>query len=502
MPKNVRAALRIALIYAVFGVLWIAFSDRALEWFVTDVRTLSVLQTFKGWFFIVVTALMLFVLAYRAVSRTEQLYSLDPLTLLRRHYQFSADLNTQLAQLASEEMLMLLYLDINQFSSLNRSKGHEFADQILRGYAEKLSEYFPAEAILGRIGADQFALAIVEHEVENHFDEHIAAMSQLLRDVALENRVNLTGSVGIAVAPADGIQAKSLMAAASSALHSSKAQGLGAVAYYNYELSRQERDRQSLLADLRTAIEAESFSLVYQPQLDIKQNTVTGVEVLIRWQHPTLGMISPALFIPLAEEYGLAPSITRWVMLQAHQELEQAGVLPHIERVSVNVSAAEFSNPQHVDTLLHLLQLAPDFAKRCQIEITETAALDNLTQSRSFIEQFNALGVRFSIDDFGTGYSSLAMLKDLPIDEIKIDKTFIDTLDEHVNAKKIVQSILFMAQNFDIRSVAEGVETLEQVAYLKELQCDEIQGYWFARPMPIVQLVAQLDELMAAVESP
>lgn len=501
MSKSIRAAIRIALVYAIFGVMWIAFSDRVLEFFVDDVKALSVLQTFKGWFFVIVTAGLLFLLSYRALSRTEQLYSLDPLTLLRRHYQFSADLNTQLVQLADEDMLMLVYLDINQFSELNRSKGHEFADQVLSEYAEKLRETYPADAIIGRLGADQFGLAIVENELTNSFDEHISVMSQQLIEVAMAHHIVLSGSVGIAVAPADGIQAKTLMAAASSALHTSKGQGLGAVSYYNYELSRQERDRQALIVDLRMAISEQQFSLVYQPQLDLKERSVSGVEVLIRWQHPTKGMISPAVFIPLAEEYGLAPSISRWVMLQAYEELSSAGILLQLGRISINISAAEFSKVQHVESLLQLFIGLPELAKRCQIEITETAALENLTQSRQFIERFNELGIRFSIDDFGTGYSSLAMLKDLPIDEIKIDKSFIDTLETHTNAKKIVQSILYMAQNFGIRSIAEGVERTEQLQFLKLHQCDEIQGYLFARPMPIAELTNQLDVLNALAES-
>lgn len=284
------------------------------------------------------------------------------------------------------------------------------------------------------------------------------------------------------------------MSAAAYALGKAKAEGSD-VQFYNKERSKLESARQELLQDLRAALETESLSLVYQPQYCLKNNTLTGVEVLIRWRHPRLGFVSPDQLIELAEENNLCDKVSGFVIRRAQQELAEAGLLNGIiPRVSINVSAVEFNSTSLMGKLMQQIEKAPDLADKMQIEITETATLDNIEKSARIIESLKQQGIRLSVDDFGTGYTSLVILRDLPIDEVKIDRSFISCLQGDKKSHAIVQAIIAMSQGFDMTVVAEGVETQQQQDILYELGCNEAQGYYLAMPMEIQTLVSHLDK--------
>ncbi|NVK36790.1 MAG: bifunctional diguanylate cyclase/phosphodiesterase [Gammaproteobacteria bacterium] len=488
MPKSLASALRITILYAVFAALWIVFSDKALELLIHDVNFMTQAQTLKGWLFVVVTAALLFVLVSNAFRTIEALNQMDSLTGLARHFTFQQILDQRLHLRAEDQQVVLMYLDIVGFSKLNHSLGFDGADKILTSFAQRLKTHYSASVLMGRLGPDQFAIAQVVTKGEEHVDSAINQFRQLFDTNARANHLEIDCAMGVAIEPNDGRTAKLLMSSANSALTKAKLENSG-IQFFNQELSKQETERQLLLQDLRLALKNEHLSLVYQPQYDLRSNNLTGVEVLIRWRHPRLGFIPPDQFIELAEENNLCDKISAFVLKRAQQELGGFGLLDGvIPRVSINISAVEFNSTLLMEKLMVQINKAEELAPLLQIEITETAALDDITKSVSVIKRLKQKGIRFSVDDFGTGYTSLVILRDLPIDEVKIDRSFIHYITRDKKSHAIVQAIITMTQGFDMTVVAEGVETDEQRAMLAQLGCNEAQGYLLAMPMEVHQL--------------
>lgn len=487
-----RSALSGALLYAVVGGLWILFSDRALSALVPDQVAYQELQTYKGWFYIAVTSLLLFVLLSRAVKKTQMLLQIDPLTYLPRHYQFSLTLDKMLRKLRPGVSLVMMDIDINHFSKINESKGHDFADQVLKTLAGTLRDEFHHGALIGRLGADKFGVALEHALPDKNYDRYVSRTFKCLKSVSDAHDYPVQASIGIAIAPDDGKRSRELMTHATSALQSLKGKGVGLFGYFSHKLSSQLQRRQMIVHALRQPGCFEHFSLVYQPQYEAVSKRVSGVEALCRWHHPELGPVSPGEFIPIAEEIGLSGRISEWVIRNAYNELSHSQCLSVLPRVSINISATEFNDELQLQSLARLFTQYSDFAQRCQLEITETAALENPQANSPLLNALKSLGLRFSIDDFGTGYTSLAMLRTLPIDEIKIDRAFVHSIDSDVSTRRIVMSIIDIAMNFGVNSVAEGVETESQLAVLQENRCSEVQGYLLCHPLDIVQLTTRL----------
>lgn len=489
MRKKFYTALKGTLIYALIGGLWISFSDNIVNAMVDEPLTIKLLQTYKGWFYVAVTSILLFILLRRAINKTEQLLTLDPLTQLPRHYQFTKLLNARLQNLAKDQVVVMMYIDINHFSQLNQEYGHEAGDRILKQMTAELWSAFSEGSIMGRLGSDQFGIAKTVEKDSKRIDSLPEQIFHQVLIVSENLNIPIKVSIGLAIAPDDGQQSKSLLSAASIALHNAKANGEEQYRFYSHELSEIAKHKQCIIKELKTDSLYEQFNLVYQPQMNIEENTLTGVEVLLRWTHPKLGFISPAEFIPLAEEIGIMPKISRWVITQAKKELEQAELIPdEIRRVSINISAKELNIEDQVHNLHSIFKKHRGFAKICQLEITETTAIYDISTSQKFIKSLKRLGLKFSIDDFGTGFTSLSNLKNLPVDELKIDRSFIDKIDTENNSQIIVKSIIDLANNFGIGSVAEGVEKESQLNFLQNCQCKEAQGYHFAKPMRIEDL--------------
>lgn len=481
------SALKVVGIYLLVGVLWILFSDQLLYFSVQDPVLISHMQTLKGWFYVLVTAALLFVLINRALEVIDNANRLDPLTQLLRHQLFRERLETLLAQASEQAPLTLLYLDIDQFSVLNQKLGTDGADRLLKMFADALRDHSRGSALLARISTDQFAVAMPSTDSVSQAEAKAQALRQLLQNVALDFNVEVQCSIGIAMAPMDGNTGKLLMAAASHALTQTKQSNRSGILFFNHELSRREHERQEMLHDLRLAIASKSLSLVYQPQFTTTDLQLCGIEVLLRWNHPKHGFISPDIFIRLAEEHALMPQISAFVVETSYAEL-----LPFlgkaIQRVSINVSALEFNSPPLIDALLQHIQRQPDYVRHVQLEITETAAITNLGASIELVERLRQQGLRLSLDDFGTGFSSLSMLKDLPIDEVKIDRSFVFELEQQPRTQAIVSAVIGITNDFGIKVVAEGVETETQRQLLHQLGCHELQGYLLASPQPLAQL--------------
>ncbi len=492
MPKSLISALRIAILYGVFAALWIVFSDKALELLVQDVSFLTQAQTLKGWLFVAVTAVLLFVLTFNAFRTIEALNQMDSLTGLARHFTFQQVLDQRLHLRSDDQQIVLMYLDVVGFSKLNHALGFEGADNLLVSFSQRLKAHYSASVLMGRLGPDQFAIAQIVNKGEEYVDEAINQFRQLFDTNARANHVDMDCAMGVAIEPNDGRTAKLLMSSANSALTKAKAEHSG-IQFFNQELYKQETERQQLLQDLRLALQEEQLSLMYQPQYDLNSHVLTGVEVLIRWRHPTLGFIPPDQFIELAEENNLCDKISAFVIKRAQQELVGFGLLEgKIPRVSINISAVEFNSTLLMEKLMVQIDKAQQLAPLLQIEITETAALDDVTKSVNVIRRLKNKGVRFSVDDFGTGYTSLVILRDFPIDEVKIDRSFIHYINQDKKSHAIVQAIITMTQGFDMSVVAEGVETHEQKTTLTQLGCNEAQGYLLAMPMEAQKLAEHI----------
>ncbi|EAR09611.1 putative bifunctional diguanylate cyclase/phosphodiesterase [Reinekea blandensis] len=490
MPTKLRSAIRISLAYALYGSLWILFSDTLVGWLIHDADLISRVQTAKGWFFILVTSLLLYLLVLRSLKAFEKQNQLDPLTHLLRHYLFKQRLDSLLQRPRPDHHLMVIYTDIDAFGNINTQHGYENGDRVLSATADQLLSTYSSEVLIGRVGADQFALAFWTPKDPGNIDQQIVLLRQALQEVETGLSVPLSHTFGVALAPADGNTAKRLMSACANALARAKQHYRGSTEFHHAELSLKETQRRNLLSDLRLALTQQQMTVVYQPQFSLPDQQVTGVEALVRWQHPTKGAIPPDEFIPLAEEYGLSAEITEQVIQRCTQELAESGLLGHaIPRVSINISAVEFNSPPLFERLTHMLNQSPRLSPYLQIEITETATLANLQHSADAINRLHRSGIQFSIDDFGTGYTSLTMLKDLPVNEIKIDRSFTRDMMNQSQVAAIVTAIISMARAFDLTVVAEGIEQQDQLTLLTDMHCDEVQGYFMATPMPITELI-------------
>lgn len=301
-----------------------------------------------------------------------------------------------------------------------------------------------------------------------------------------DDRVTLSCCVGIALYPNDGNDATTLIESSSVACRHAKSEGQGQYRMFNREFGASLQESQRLLTDLNAAVQSASFQLVYQPQYAVVGEDIRGVEVLLRWNHPERGTVSPGQFIPLAEQHGHIHRLTRFVIKQAISELESCSLLgTEVTRVSINLSAKTFDSAQQLEELIAFLRDHEEVCRLLVFEITETEVMRNLDSTLEGIERLRELGIRFSMDDFGTGYSSLNMLKKLPLEEIKIDHSFIRDIPADAHDVSIVRTIIAMAGALKMRLVAEGVETDAHLAFLKENGCDEMQGYLRSPPKPI-----------------
>ena len=334
------SAVRIALIYAFFACIWIVFSDMALESMVSDVALMSRLQTYKGWFFVLVTAVMLCFLVFSALLKIERINEFDSLTGLLNHHMFMEQLNRKIQSKSANQKIVVIYQDIDRFTKINEVLGFGLANQALADYARELKAGFHSNVLLARFPPDQFAIAFISDKELSLLDERISQLKKLFSKAMLAYKVAATSTLGIAISPQDGNEARALMSAAAEALVKAKQGPPGNIEFFNKALSEQEKEKQLLVNDLRQALQEKKLFLVYQPQYHLLSGELTGVEVLARWQHPEKGFIAPDVFVKLAEEFGLCDALSAFVVLKAEQELGSHGLLGKaVKRVSINMGS-------------------------------------------------------------------------------------------------------------------------------------------------------------------
>jgi diguanylate cyclase (GGDEF)-like protein len=392
----------------------------------------------------------------------------------------------------------LIFIDLDRFKWVNDNLGHDAGDQLLIKAAERLTTCVRKSDTVARLGGDEFTVVLqdVQHMT---MVENIA--NKILEELAkpfyvAEKNAYVSGSVGIAIFPNDSRNMDGLLKQADAAMYQAKMSGRNAFRFFTPEMNAHTQKRMALEERLRTALECKEFCLHYQPKVDLASGRIKGMEALIRWESPEEGLIPPDDFIPLAEEIGLIIPLSQWVLETAciqNQKWIDAGFQPI--RMSVNISAKHFSEKDHLlQTVQQALLNTGMTAEHLELEITESTVMGNIDIGLKILEALRQMGVHVSVDDFGTGYSSLSSLKQFPIQTLKIDKSFIRDLSVDSNDAAIVSAIISMAGKLSLSVIAEGVETLEQLEFLKKEACNQMQGYYFSRPLTAEMCTDMLKE--------
>jgi diguanylate cyclase (GGDEF)-like protein/PAS domain S-box-containing protein len=419
----------------------------------------------------------------------------DLLTGLPNRTLFNEQLSVSLTQACnSQSMLAVMFLDLDRFNTINDTLGHAVGDRLLQEVAKRLSSCLRQNDILARWGGDEFTLLVSQ---TNSADE-VAKIAQRILNV-LKPAFNLEGysqacrstslhissSIGITLYPQDGEDAETLLRNADAALHRAKQQGRNNFQFYTAAMNSQACELLVLENELHHALKRREFVVYYQPQVNTTTGEITGMEALVRWQHPKFGLVAPDKFIPLAEETGLIVPIGEWVLKTAcaqNKAWQDAGLSPL--RVAVNLSVRQFQQPLLLNIVSQTLQetgLSPQFL---DLEITETIAMQNVELTKAILSELHQMGVYLSIDDFGTGYCSLGYLKQFPLHTLKIDKSFVRDLATDPQNAGIINAIMMLGRGFNLRVIAEGVETEAEKDCLLSFQCEEMQGYLSSPPLP------------------
>ncbi|HDK41312.1 MAG TPA: EAL domain-containing protein [Nitrospirae bacterium] len=415
----------------------------------------------------------------------EQLALHDPLTGIPNRALFYNRLEHAILVVRRENRpTALLMLDIDGFKEINDSMGHDIGDQVLKQVAERLPGPLRKSDTVARFGGDEFVILLPTADIEQANRAAGRLLSALEQPFNVGNAsIHLGASIGIVLCPEHGEDADTLIQRADAAVCIAK-QTRSAVVIYNPRQDRYSRDRLVLIKELRYAIENEELVLHYQPKVNCRTGRINGMEALVRWNHPDHGLIMPNDFIPLAEQTGLIKQLTTWVLSTALQQLGRWQKAGFNLRLSINLSTRNLLDPHFIDEIAKRLEASAIKPSLLELEITESAIMIDPDLSLKILADLDALGIRISIDDFGTGHSSLAYLRKMPVDEIKIDKTFISNILVDNNDAIIVRTIVELAHNLGIQVIAEGVESEGVCDMLKDMGCDNIQGYLISRPIP------------------
>ena len=431
-------------------------------------------------------------------ARSQYLAYHDSLTGLGNRLLFKEQLEQAIAEGANiQSSLAVLFIDLDGFKSINDTLGHSIGDLLLNSIASRLRNALQETDRIARFGGDEFAIL----QSTGQQPQSAIALASSIVDLVVSpcviegHQITVGASIGIVTEQADKCDPDDLMKSADLAMYRAKLDGRGTYRVFDLEMDTLAQARRLLEINLRNAFVYNEFSLVYQPLVTLNTGRVTAFETLLRWHHPQRGNISPAVFIPVAEEMGLIVQLGEWVLRQACAE---AATWPEEIRVAVNLSPAQFSKGNLVSAVINALAAAGLSPDRLELEITESVLLEKSDHNFAVLDQLHALGVRISMDDFGTGYSSLSYLHRFPFNKIKIDKSFIDNIATKPQSAAIVRAVIEMAKAFGISTTAEGVETSAQLAELRVLGCTDIQGYLFSKAEPPDCVPALLTRRMSA----
>jgi len=409
---------------------------------------------------------------------------IDSLTGLYNRFGFTKRLD-QLIK--NETPLIMLYLDIDNFKNINDSLGHHIGDKVIKEVSSRLKRLLPQQAVLGHLGGDEFGLVLPEPEngrmAETLSDRIISLINQPFDLHHFSKR--LACSIGSVSYPGDGNDARILLQNADTAMYEAKERGRNRLIKFNDQMNKEARMRLWLEIELQKALQQNGLEVWYQPKVNARDFSINGAEALVRWKHPVEGYISPGAFIPVAEKAGLIENLGRVVMREVFSTVKRwkmQGILPG--RVAINLSPEQFGNPKLIDYMEKLLRSTELDPSCITFELTESAVMSDSEHTLQMLNAIKKLGFALSIDDFGTGYSSLAYLARFPLDELKIDRAFINEIDTLPKQVTVIENIINLGKSLNLTVVAEGVETQQQATLLSNLNCNSIQGFHFYRPQP------------------
>jgi len=438
---------------------------------------------------------------HRAQNRVIHMAHHDALTGMPNRSLFWERTSQKLRGAASgDQEFAILYLDLDRFKEINDTLGHPVGDALLCAVAQRIGDTAPSLDTAARLGGDEFAV------LHNCLDASLESASALSEEIiaAIGRPFHIEGheilvstSIGIAMAPADGTNTEQLMKNADLALYHAKAEGKATYRFFSREMEEVLQRRRDLETEMRRGIQLGQFELHYQPLVCLKRGEIVSGEALVRWRHPQRGMISPADFIPIAEETGFIDVLGEWILRQACRD---ALDWPAHVRVSVNLSPVQFRQPGLVDTVKAVLTETGFDARRLELEITESVLLQDNAANLEALHLLRGLGLKIALDDFGTGYSSLSYLQSFPFDKIKIDQSFVRDLESRPDSFAIVESVAALGHNLDMRTTAEGVETSAQLDIITKAGCSEAQGYYFSPPVPEARFRALLESKDGALQ--
>jgi diguanylate cyclase (GGDEF)-like protein/PAS domain S-box-containing protein len=428
----------------------------------------------------------------KAEARIAYMAHHDGLTDLPNREMYQERLRQELAKAeGSNKRVAVLCIDLDLFKNVNDSFGHPMGDRLLRLVADRLRSQVEGNHLAARLGGDEFALILASEVTPNEISDFSTRLINVLSDSYDIDGVEVVigASVGIALSPSDGTTSEELMRNADMALYRAKADGGGLFCFFEREMDLLAQKRRDMEVDLRRAFANSEFELHYQPLVNIGTDRISGFESLLRWRHPDKGMISPADFIPIAEDIGLIVPIGEWVLREACTE---ATKWPDDIKVAVNLSAVQFRSRNLVSAVISALAHSGLSARRLELEITESVFLAETEANLAILHQLRQLGVSISMDDFGTGYSSLSYLRSFPFDKIKIDRSFVKDIAERPDCVAIVRAISGLGRSLNITTTAEGVETIDQLDWLRSEGCNEVQGFLFSAAKPAAEIGALL----------
>ena len=531
-------SLSVSALYLLVGSLWVAFSDMLLINIVQDRSLVLQYQTYKGWLFVLVTAVILYHIINISVKQiqkskeairekymeiaiihqdlttsedklrrqneelrksqealqttAEKIHYLayyDSLTDLPNRDMFTDILNRVLKEKEQQGCITgMMFLDLDNFKTINDTLGHTSGDQLLKSVGLLLKWCIGDNNIIARLGGDEFFILMSDIKSRDEISAKASKIIESLQKpwIMDDHEFYITDSIGIVIFPHDGIDAMTLYRNADTAMYRAKHLGKNTYQFYTEDMNTEILKRIEMESYLRHALNRNEFTLYYQPQVDIKTGKIEGAEALIRWIHPTMGFVSPMDFIPLAEETGLILQIGEWVLYTAckqNKAFQDAGLPP--VRIAVNLSVRQLQQSDFIETLELILKETGLEPKWLELEITESLAMKDIAYTITVLTKIRDMGIYVSLDDFGTGYSSLNYLKRLPITTLKIDKSFVHDITVISSEEAIAKALILIAHNMSLMVVAEGVETQDQFAFLKAQNCDRVQGYLFSRPVPV-----------------
>nr|WP_246545624.1 EAL domain-containing protein [Pelotalea chapellei] len=434
----------------------------------------------------------------RAESEIQQLINYDTLTGLPNRSLLHDRLKLAIAQAAREHNLVgVLLLDLDRFKSINETLGHRAGDKLLKTVAKRLSACVRESDTLARLGGDEFVTILIGVSSEDGITTVAKKVLALIAEPMYidGHEIYTSGSIGIAVYPMDGEDGHTLLKHADLAMYQAKEQDRNNFQFFSREMNTKVLERMMLETSMRKALDREEFFLVYQPQVDVRSGRIIGMEALLRWQHPDMGLLGPDKFIYLAEDNGFIIPLGEWVLRAAckqNKAWQDAGLTP--VRVAVNLSSKQFGQQRLDEMIASVLMDTGLEPQWLEVEITESAIMKNAEQNATILHKLKEMGIALAIDDFGTGYSSLSYLKHFPITRLKIDRSFVRDITTNPDDAAIAEIIIAMAQTLKLNVIAEGVETRPQMEFLSFHNCVEMQGYLFSRPVPAEEFARLLRE--------